>query len=62
MTQTIVPFPQARREPPRVKAAKALQSCLHHLAEEAERSALPLTAVVIGLAMLSIDEDLAGDN
>ena len=48
------------REQPRTKAAKALQSCLEHLAGEAERSALPLTAAVIALAMLSIEEELAG--
>ena len=61
MTDTIVPFPQIRTGRPRIKAADSLRSCLAHLAEEADRAALPLTAITIGLAMLSIDEDLAID-
>jgi hypothetical protein len=59
MTDTIVPFPRVSTARPRIKAAQALRSCLGHLAEEADRAALPLTAIVIGLAMVSIEEDLA---
>jgi hypothetical protein len=59
MTDVVVPFPPISAARARVTAADALRCELRRLADEAERDAFPLTATMIGLALMAIDQDLA---
>jgi hypothetical protein len=59
MTDVVVPFSSIAAARSRIKAADSLRSCLQTLADEAERGAFPLTATMIGLAVMAIEHDLA---
>jgi hypothetical protein len=59
MTDVVVPFPPISAARARMTAADMLRSELRRLADEAERNAFPLTATMIGLALMAIEQDHA---
>jgi hypothetical protein len=59
MTDVIVPFPPISATTFRIKAADSLRSHLEHLADEADQARFPLTATIIGLALMAVEQDLA---
>jgi len=59
MSDVVVPFPPISAARARITAADTLRSDLQRLAGDAERAAFPLTATMLGLALMAIEQDLA---